>query len=50
LIPFIIRYGGSLARLLTDFLDWVLPIPDLRRTIATPAALPAPAAAATGPP
>jgi hypothetical protein len=46
----IVRHGGSFNRLLKDIWDRVLPIPAARRLIATPAALPAPAAAATGPP
>src|SRR5271166_6004518 len=46
----IIWHGGSFPRLFKDIFDRVLPIPAARRSIATPGALPAPAAAATGPP
>ena len=46
----IIGYGGSLARLFTDILDRVLPIPASARPFMTRAASPAPPAAATGPP
>ena len=46
----IIGYGGSLARLFTDVLDRVLPIPASARHLTRRAASPAPPAAATGPP
>ena len=46
----IVWHGGSFNRLFKDIWDRVLPIPAARRLIATPAVLPAPAAAATGPP
>src|SRR5271166_4102185 len=42
----IMEHGGSLTRLFMDILDRVLPLPALGRSIATPAALSAPAAAA----
>jgi hypothetical protein len=46
----VVRHGGSFNRLLKDIWDRVLPIPARARSVAVPAALPAPAAAATGPP
>jgi len=46
----IIWHGGSFPRLFKDIWDRVLPIPARGRSVATPAALPAPAAAAAGPP
>ena len=46
----IIGYGGSLARLFTDVLDRVLPIPASARHLTRRAASEAPPAAATGPP
>ena len=46
----IIGYGGSLARLFTDVLDRVLPIPASARHLTRRAASPALPAAATGPP
>src|SRR5271166_388214 len=46
----IVWHGGSFNRLFKDIWDRVLPIPAPGRSVATPAALPAPAAAGTGPP
>ena len=46
----IVWHGGSFNRLFKDIFDRVLPIPAARRSVATQAALSAPAAAATGPP
>jgi hypothetical protein len=46
----IVWHGGSFNRLFKDIWDRVLPLPAARRSIATPAVVPAPAAAATGPP
>ena len=46
----IIWHGGSFNRLFKDIFDRVLPNTARRRSVAAPAVLPAPAAAATGPP
>jgi hypothetical protein len=46
----IIWHGGSFNRLFKDIFDRVLPNTARRRSVATPAVLPAPAAVATGPP
>jgi len=46
----IIWHGGSFNRLFKDIFDRVLPNTARRRSVATPAALPGPAAVATGPP
>jgi hypothetical protein len=46
----IVWHGGSFPRLFKDIWDRVLPIRAARRSIATPTALPAPAAVGTGPP
>jgi len=46
----IIWHGGSFNRLFKDIFDRVLPNTARGRSVATPAVLPAPAAAATGPP
>ena len=46
----IVWHGGSFNRLFKDIWDRVLPLPAARRSIAAPAVVPAPAAAATGPP
>jgi hypothetical protein len=46
----VMLHGGSLVALFKDICDRVLPIRGRGRSAATPAALPAPAAAGTGPP
>jgi hypothetical protein len=46
----IVWHGGSFNRLFKDIWDRVLPLPAARRSIAMAAAVPAPTAAATGPP
>jgi hypothetical protein len=46
----IVRYRGSLAALFKDIADRLCPLPRPRRSVATPAASPTPAVAATGPP
>jgi hypothetical protein len=46
----IMLHGGSLIALFKDISHRLWPIPGPGRSVATPAALPAPAAAGTGPP
>jgi hypothetical protein len=46
----VIRHGGSLTALLSDIMDRAWPIPGPDRSVAAPAAVPAPTATSTGPP